>query len=208
MIPMPKSGKNSILFTPLNSVGVRLRAALKLKIANGIWQVRATPLHQPPNGFGRRLYCQQENPKGNRRRRIWISIGIILALLIIFHRPILLASIHWFAVRAAAKENLKLDFCLEGSVLGGITIRNLHITPLKPESPVESGDANYIRAEYDLFSLLGNKADLIELIEIRDAHFVIKPQPAVKPSPPPKEQTSLPGIFPQRVRIEGVSVTA
>ena len=61
MIPMPKSGKNSILFTPLNSVGVRPRAALKLKIANGIWQVRATPLHQPPNGFGRRLYCQQEN---------------------------------------------------------------------------------------------------------------------------------------------------
>ncbi len=46
MIPMPKSGKNSILFTPLNSVGVRLRAALKLKIANGIWQVRATPLQQ------------------------------------------------------------------------------------------------------------------------------------------------------------------
>ncbi|HMC28713.1 MAG TPA: hypothetical protein VKM56_13065, partial [Verrucomicrobiae bacterium] len=150
---------------------------------------------------------REEKPKGNRRRRIWISIGIILALLIIFHRPILLASIHWFAVRAAAKENLKLDFRLEGSVLGGITIRNLHITPLKPEAPVESGDANYIRAEYDLFSLLGNKADLIELIEIRDAHFVIKPQPAVKPSPPPKEQTSLPGIFPQRVRIEGVSVT-
>jgi hypothetical protein len=118
----------------------------------------------------------------------------------------LLATIHWFAVRAAAKENLKLDFRLEGSVLGGITIRNLHISPLKPEAPVESGDANYIRAEYDLFSLLGNKTDLIELIEVRDAHFVIKPQPAVKPSPPPKK-TSLPGMFPQRVRIERVSVT-
>ena len=129
---------------------------------------------------------QEENsrPKGKRRRRIWISIGIILALLIIFHRPILLASIHWFAVRAAAKENLKLDFRLEGSVLGGITIRNLHITPLKPEAPVESGDANYIRAEYDLFSLLRDKTDLLELIEIRDAHFVIKPQPALNPSPP------------------------
>jgi TamB, inner membrane protein subunit of TAM complex/AsmA-like C-terminal region len=151
---------------------------------------------------------QEENsqPKG-KRRRIWISIGIILALLIVFHRPILLATIHWFAVRAAAKENLKLDFRLEGSVLGGITIRNLHITPLKPEAPVESGDANYIRAEYDLFSLLGNKADLIELIEVRDAHFVIKPLPTVKPSPPPKEKTSLPAIFPRRVRIEGVSVT-
>ena len=48
MIPMPKSGKKRIPFTPLNSVGVRLRAALKLKIAsvNAIWQVRATPLQQ------------------------------------------------------------------------------------------------------------------------------------------------------------------
>src|SRR5437764_2294224 len=150
---------------------------------------------------------EHSQPKGKRRRRVWISIGIILALLIIFYRPVLLATIHWFAVRAAAKENLNMDFRLEGSVLGGITIRNLHITPLKPEAPVESGDANYIRAEYNLFSLLGNKADLIELIEIRDAHFVIKPQPAVKPSPPPKEETSLPAIFPQRVRIGGVSVT-
>ena len=61
MIQMPKSGKNSILFTPLNSVGVRLRAALKLKIANGIWQVRATPLHQRQMDSGGGLYCQQEN---------------------------------------------------------------------------------------------------------------------------------------------------
>jgi hypothetical protein len=149
---------------------------------------------------------REEKPKGNRWRRIWISIGIILALLIVFHRPILLATIHWFAVRAAAKENLKLDFRLEGSVLGGITIRNLHITPLKPEAAVESGDANYIHAEYDLFSLLRDRTDLLELIEIRDAHFVIKPQPAVNRSPPPKKETSLPAFFPQRVRIEGVSV--
>src|SRR3982751_3323276 len=149
---------------------------------------------------------REEKPKGNRWRRIWISIGMILALLIVFHRPILLATIHWFAVRAAAKENLKLDFRLEGSVLGGITIRNLHITPLKPEAAVESGDANYIRAEYDLFSLLRDKTDLLELIEIRDAHFVIKPQPALNPSPPPKKETSLPAMFPQRVRIQGVSV--
>jgi autotransporter translocation and assembly factor TamB len=146
--------------------------------------------------------------KGKRWRRVWISLGIVFALLIVFHRPILLGAIHWFAVRAAAKENLKLDLRLEGSVLGGITIRNLHITPLKPDAPVESGDANYIRAEYDLFALLrGNKADLIELIDVRDAHFVINPKPTVKPSPPPDEKVSLPGIFPQRVRIEGVSVT-
>src|SRR5205807_4665684 len=57
-------------------------------------------------------------PKGKRRRRIWISIGIILALLIIFHRPILLGAIHWFAVHRAAKEHLKLSFRSEERRVG------------------------------------------------------------------------------------------
>jgi autotransporter translocation and assembly factor TamB len=146
--------------------------------------------------------------KGKRWRRVWISLGIILALLLVFHRPIVFGAMHWFAVRVAARENLKLEFQTEGNVFSGITIRNLRITQLKPGAPIESGQANYIRAEYDLFALLrGRKADLIDLIDVRDAHFVIKPQPSVKPSPPPNEKVSLPAIFPQRLRIEGVSVT-
>ena len=46
MVPMAKSGKNNILLMPLNSVGVRRRTSLKLRIANGTWQTTATPLHQ------------------------------------------------------------------------------------------------------------------------------------------------------------------
>jgi len=42
---------------------------------------------------------------------------IILALLIIFHRLILLGAIHWFAVHRAAQENLKLSFRAEGTFL-------------------------------------------------------------------------------------------
>jgi TamB, inner membrane protein subunit of TAM complex len=146
--------------------------------------------------------------KGKRRRRVWISLGIVLALLLVFHRPILLSAIHWFAVRAAAKQNLKLAFEAEGNLFTAITIRNLHVTPLKPDAPIESGEANYIRADYDLFALLrGNKVDVLESIDVHDAHFVINPKPTVKPSPPPDEKVSLPGIFPQRLRIEGVSIT-
>jgi autotransporter translocation and assembly factor TamB len=153
---------------------------------------------------------QHENSaaKGKRWRRVWISLGIAFALLLVLHRPILLGVIHWFAVRTAAKENVKLEFQLEGNVFSAITIRNLHLTPTKANAPLESGNANYIHAEYDLFALLrGRKADLIDLIEVRDARFVVRPQPTVKPSPPPKEKVSLPGIFPQRMRIEGLSVT-
>src|SRR5438093_8757680 len=73
---------------------------------------------------------EYSRPKGRWRRRIWISIGIILALLVIFHRPILLGAIHWFAVHRAAKEHLKLSFRAEGNVFAALTIRNLHIVPI------------------------------------------------------------------------------
>ena len=77
--------------------------------------------------------------KGRRRRRVWVSIGIIVALLVIFHRPILLKTIHWYAVRAAAKENLKLDFRVEGNVFTALTIRNLRMVPTGPAA-VESAE--------------------------------------------------------------------
>ena len=58
---------------------------------------------------------QHENsqPKGKRRRRVWILL--VFTLLVIFHRPILLGALHWFAVRSAAKQNLRLEFRAEGT---------------------------------------------------------------------------------------------
>ena len=73
---------------------------------------------------------EYSEPKGKKRRRVWISLAIFLVLLAIFHRPILLGAIHWFAVHRAAKENLKLDFRAEGNVFSGLTIRNLTLSPL------------------------------------------------------------------------------
>src|SRR2546430_8972698 len=96
---------------------------------------------------------QEENsqPKRKRRHRIWISVGIILALLVIFHRPILLGAIHWFAVHRAAKEHLKLSFRAEGNVFTALTVRNLHVVPTGPAA-IEIAEAEYIHAEYNLRS--------------------------------------------------------
>src|SRR5438309_5192231 len=109
---------------------------------------------------------QEENsrPKGKRRRRIWISIGIILALLIIFHRPILLGAIHWFAVHCAAQENLKLSFRAEGNVITALTVRNLHLVPTGPAA-IAIADAVYAHAEYSLFLLIRGHADFVESME-------------------------------------------
>src|SRR5438034_452717 len=118
--------------------------------------------------------AQEENsqPKRKRRRRIWISIGIILALLIIFHRLILLGAIHWFAVHRAAQENLKLSFRAEGNVFTALTVRNLHLVPTGPAA-IEIADAEYLHAEYSLFSLIRGHADFLESIEARNARLVV-----------------------------------
>ena len=109
---------------------------------------------------------QEDNsqPKGKRRRQIWISIGIILALLIIFHRIILLGAIHWFAVHRAAQENLRLSFRAEGNVFTALTVRNLHLVPTGPAA-IEIADAEYVHAEYSLFSLIRGHADFLDYAE-------------------------------------------
>src|SRR5947207_14795845 len=149
---------------------------------------------------------KNSQPKKNRRRRIWISIGIIFALLIIFHRPILHGAIHWFAVHRAAKENLRLDFRAEGNVFTGLTIRNLHVAPTGPAA-IELADAEYIHADYSLFSLIRGHADFLRSIETRNARVVIDPAKVrVKVAPRPQEKVTLPAVFPERARLENVSM--
>src|SRR5438067_6889227 len=152
--------------------------------------------------------AQEDNsqPKGIRRRRIWISIGIILALLIIFHRLILLGAIHWFAVHRAAQENLKLSFRAEGNVFTALTVRNLHLVPTGPAA-IEIADAEYVHAEYSLFSLIRGHADFLDSIEARNACVVVDPgKVRVQVTPRPREKVTLPAVFPRRARLENVTV--
>src|SRR6266480_4496045 len=151
---------------------------------------------------------QEENsqPKRKRRRRIWISIGIILALLIIFHRPILLGAIHWFAVHRAAKEHLELSFRAEGNVFTALTVRNLHVVPIG-SAAIEVAESEYIHAEYNLFSLIRGHADFLNSIETRNAHVVVDPgKMRVQVAPRPREKVTLPAVFPERARLENVTV--
>jgi hypothetical protein len=143
---------------------------------------------------------------GKWRRRVWISLAVFLVLLAIFHRPMLLGAIHWFAVHRAAKENLKLDFRAEGNVFTGLTIRNLHAVPIGP-SAIEIADAEYVRADYSLFSLIRGRADFLSSIEMRNARVVIDPAKGrVRVTTGSREEVSLPAVFPERARLENVSI--
>src|SRR5437868_6386975 len=149
---------------------------------------------------------KHSKPKRKWRRRIWISLASFLALLLIFHRPILLGAIHWFAVHRLAKENLRLDFRAEGNVFTSLTIRNLHVTPTGPAA-IEVADAEYLHADYSLFSLLRGHADFLNSVEARDARVVIDPAKVrVKVAPRPHEKVTLPAVFPERARLDNVSL--
>ncbi|MDQ2867654.1 MAG: AsmA-like C-terminal region-containing protein, partial [Verrucomicrobiota bacterium] len=127
-------------------------------------------------------------------------------MLVIFHRPILLTTLHGLAVHFAAKQNLKLSFRAEGNLFTALTIRNLHVVPTGPAA-VASADADYIRAEYNLWSLIRQRADFLDSVVVRNARVVIDPSKTqVKATPRAHEKVTLPAVFPKRVRLEDVTL--
>ncbi len=149
------------------------------------------------------------------RRRPWIrwtliGLAVLFLGLVIFHGPILRAVVHAVAVKIASGQNLKLDFQVEGGVLGGITLRNVHATATGP-SAVQSLDADLIRGEYSLPDLaFHGMSDFLKDVEVRNVTAVLDPSkaPIPTPSPPkPNEKVSLPAFFPDRLEIANVNLT-
>ena len=141
-------------------------------------------------------------------KRIGLALGIVLFGLIVFHRPILHSLGRSLAIHFAAKENLRLDCRIEGSVFGNLIIRNLHVTPTGP-SAVESIDADFIRADYSLLDWWRfGTAELLKNVEVRNVNAVLNPLKAApqKVVPKPNERLTLPSIFPERVSISDVSL--
>jgi len=144
----------------------------------------------------------------NWRRRALIGLGILGGLFLIFHRPLLLGLGHRIALHYAAKENLKLEFRLEGSVFTNLIVRNLHAAPTGP-SDVESIDVDLARIDYGLFTLLRHGiSTAIKSADVHSARVVMNPAKApLRPRPPnPKKKIELPDIFPERLHISDATI--
>ena len=129
-----------------------------------------------------------------------LGIAICLGLLLIFHRPILLAIGRRIVLRYAAKENLKADFRVEGNPFGSVTIRNLHAFAVGP-SEYESIDADYLYLDYSLFGFARHGLPrLFEDVEARSASIVLNPSKAALRPRPLHPQLKLPRFFPTRLR--------
>ena len=130
-----------------------------------------------------------------------IALAVCVGLLLIFHRPILLATVRHFALRYAAKENLKADFRLEGNPFSYLTVRNLHAVPTGP-SAIESVDVDSLYVDYSLLGFARHGVShLLQNVEARGAQVVLSPARAPPRKPRPKKKQTLPDAFPERIRL-------
>ena len=133
-------------------------------------------------------------------RRVMIGLAVCVALLIIFHRPILLAIGRKVVLRYAAKQNLKADFRVEGNPFGSVTIRNLHAFATGP-SQYETIDIDYLYLDYSLLGYARHGLPrLFNDVEARSANIVLNPSKAPLRPRPPHPQSKLPTFFPERLR--------
>jgi len=115
---------------------------------------------------------------------------------------------HALALHFAKKENLKLEFKVEGSIFTNLTIRNLHAIAIGP-SDVESVDVDLAHVDYGLFGLIrGHISQALKNVEVHSARIVLNPaQATLRPRPPnPKKKITLPDIFPERLRAHDVTI--
>src|SRR5262249_46456323 len=105
------------------------------------------------------------------------------------------------ALRYVSKENLKMDFRLEGNPFSYLTIRNLHAVATGP-SAIESIDINSLYVDYSLFGLMRHGVShLLHDVDLRGAQVVLNSARAPPPKARPKQKLTLPTAFPERIRL-------
>jgi hypothetical protein len=133
--------------------------------------------------------AENDHKQVRRPGRIWhrvlVGLAACVALLIIFHRPILLAIGRQIVLRYAARENLKVDFRLEGNPFSHLTVRNFRAIPTGA-SGIESIDIDQLYVDYSLLGLARHGlSHLLEDVEAHSAQVVLNPAKA----PPRKPRT-------------------
>ena len=144
----------------------------------------------------------QAEPRRHGRfwRRVIAGLVVCVALLVLFHRPILLAIGRKIVLNYAAKHNLKADFRVEGNPFGSVTIRNLHAFAVGP-SEYESIDADYLYLDYSLFGFARHGLPrLFKGVEARSVSIILNPSKAPLRPRPPHPRLKLPRFFPERLR--------
>ncbi len=128
-------------------------------------------------------------------------------LLVLFYRPIIFTAVKIVAPKLAAKEHLKVDFDIGGSIFTNLHIDNLHVTPTAP-GPIEKANVGHLELHYSLltFARHGLNSAFIESATLHDADIIYDPSKSPPSPPKKKEPFSLPPLpLPGRLSLRNVN---
>lgn len=126
---------------------------------------------------GKFAEAREEVPVARTQRPWFKRLGmILLALFLILaalHRPILLTAGRLALIKVAARQNVKLEVQLSGTIFTNLTVRNVHARPIG-ESPVHKIDIELVRLNYNLFHLVRDGlGEFLQFYEIKNADLVL-----------------------------------
>ena len=151
-------------------------------------------------------------PRRRWRKRLGWSLLGLLVLAVVFHRPLLVMALRTAAIRWAARQNVQLSAEIDGSVLAGITLKNVRAIPTGP-SPVDSIQIESVRVHYDLSRLFRNGIrDVVTGYRLRNAHLTITPEHGTKTQKDEltkalRDILQQPALFSDHVQIENFNLT-
>jgi TamB, inner membrane protein subunit of TAM complex len=135
-----------------------------------------------------------------------VALGVTV-LLVIFHRPIVFKTTRYFIARAAEKQKLELEYELQGSIFTGLRVEQLRGTPSEP-GPVEVIKIDLLNLRYSLWGLITDGLPgFLKSVDIVDAYVELNPREKLPPHKRRKRQEiKFPALFPDRLRIENVTL--
>ena len=144
-------------------------------------------------------------------RRCLIVVGILLLLLVVFHRPLGHRALLHFGGGALAKAGLTGKWKSSGNLFGGLKIDDLKLTG-DPTSKVRSLSVQHAEVDYDLAALRGGGAGkvlkklVLQNVEADIDMTLPGSSRQTIEQPPGKQKPQLPALVLPGIRIENLNL--
>lgn len=149
-------------------------------------------------------------PKPRWRRWLWRVVkwgGLLLLVLVIFHRPILRFALDKGAKHFAGNMGMEMQWDVDGTVVGGVDLQNIKVTG-GAEAPVKSLTAKRIYADYSVARIFSDGVgQFVDEVVLEDVELDLDPAKFPKgPEKPKKEPAAPPKVKLPKVRLANVNV--
>ncbi len=131
----------------------------------------------------------------------------LLAILALFHRPIVFRATKYFVVRFAKEQKLELQYDIGGSIFTTLRVTNLRALPMEP-GPIERLEIGTLLLRYSLLGFVRHGwPGLLKEVDLRDVFVVIDPAKTVPREKPVATQkdAKFPALFPDRFNLTNMN---